>query len=93
MRTLVWSGAFKRAFRRMAERRPKLRKELEQTLAMMVENPFNPQLETHKLKGKLAGTFACSAGYDLRIIFEFVKGVESEDAIFLIELGSHDEVY
>ena len=93
MRTLVWSNAFKRAFRRMAERRPELRKELEETLAMLTANPFDPRLETHKLKGKLAGTWACSAGYDLRIVFEFVKVDASEDAVFLIELGSHDEVY
>ncbi len=59
---------------------------------MLIENPFNPQLKTHKLKGKLAGTWACSAGYDLRIIFEFVKDEGPGDAVFLIELGTH-EVY
>lgn len=93
MRTLIWSNAFVRAFRRMGERRPELRKELQESLDLLTMNPFHPQLETHKLKGKLAGTWACSAGYDLRIIFEFVKSKDSEDAIFLIELGTHDEVY
>jgi len=93
MRMLVWSNPFKRAFRRKAERRSDLRKELEEALAMLIENPFNPQLKTHKLKGKLAGMWACSAGYDLRIIFEFVKDEGPEDAVFLIELGTHDEVY
>jgi len=60
----------------------------------LAEDPFAPQLETHKLKGKLFGTWACSAGYDLRIIFEFIKeeGKKGED-IFLIEMGTHDEVY
>ncbi|MDD2240640.1 MAG: type II toxin-antitoxin system mRNA interferase toxin, RelE/StbE family [Kiritimatiellae bacterium] len=93
MRTLVWSHPFKRAFRRMAERRPDLQKDLEEAVAMLIENPFNPKLKAHKLKGKLAGTWACSAGYDVRIIFEFVKDEGSEDAVFLIELGTHDEVY
>jgi mRNA-degrading endonuclease YafQ of YafQ-DinJ toxin-antitoxin module len=49
-------------------------------------------LKTHKWKGKLAGSWACSAGYDLRIIFEFVKHA-GEEAILLEGLGTHDEVY
>ena len=93
MRTLVWGNSFRRAFRRLAERRPELRKDLEEALDMLTANPFDPRLETHKLKGKLAGTWACSAGYDLRIVFEFVQAETEEDAVFLIELGSHDEVY
>jgi mRNA-degrading endonuclease YafQ of YafQ-DinJ toxin-antitoxin module len=27
-------------------------------------------LRTHKLRGSLAGCWACSAGYDLRIVFD-----------------------
>jgi mRNA-degrading endonuclease YafQ of YafQ-DinJ toxin-antitoxin module len=51
-------------------------------------------LETHKLKGKLSGPWACSVGYDLRIIFDFVKTEKGkEDDVFLIEIGTHDEVY
>ena len=55
---------------------------------------FAPQLETHKLKGKLLDSWACSVGYDLRIIFDFVKSeTQKEDDIFLIGIGKHDEVY
>ena len=60
----------------------------------MVANPFVPQLETHKLKGKLSGSWACSAGYDLRIVFDFVtSGKDSTDDILLLAIGTHDEVY
>ena len=69
-------------------------KDIEKTLNLLVKEPFSPQLETHKLKGKLSGTWACSVGYDLRIIFDFIKSEkEIEDNIFLIEIGTHDEVY
>jgi mRNA-degrading endonuclease YafQ of YafQ-DinJ toxin-antitoxin module len=44
------------------------------------------------LKGNLAGSWACSAGYDLRIIFSFVEQRGAE-AILLETLGTHDEVY
>lgn len=36
------------------------------------EKPVMPMLRP-KLKGKLEGSWACSAGYDLRTVFEFVK--------------------
>jgi len=33
-------------------------------------------------------------GYDLRIIFDFVKAEKGgEDDIFLLAIGTHDEVY
>ncbi|HLA51438.1 MAG TPA: type II toxin-antitoxin system mRNA interferase toxin, RelE/StbE family [Thermodesulfobacteriota bacterium] len=93
MRTLIWSNTFIRAFKRVMRRHPDLRQDIESILRLLVENPFAPQLETHKLKGKLAGSWACSAGYDLRIIFDLVKTGKQEDDIFLIEIGTHDEVY
>ncbi len=83
-----------RAFKRVIQRRPDLRKDIEDTLRLLVQDPFAPQLETHKLKGKLSGSWVCSIGYDLRIIFDFVKGEkQKEDDIFLIEIGTHEEVY
>ena len=60
---------------------------------MLVADPVEPRLRTHKLKGQLEGTWACSIGYDMRLIFEFVKGAGKEDEILLIEIGTHDEVY
>lgn len=94
MRTLIWSKTFLRASKKLMPKRPEFRKELENTLRILVRDPFDPQLKAHKLKGKLSGTWACSVTYDYRIIFDFVKNEEGkEDDIFLIEIGSHDEVY
>ena len=94
MRTLIWSNTFVRAFKRTLKKHPQSQADLETTLARLAENPFAPQLETHKLKGNLAGTWACRAGYDLRIVFEFVKCADhAEDDIFLLDIGTHNEVY
>jgi len=49
-------------------------------------------LKSHKLKGKLAGSWACSAGDDLRVVFQFVKQ-GGQEAILLETMGTHDEVY
>lgn len=94
MRTLIWSSTFIRAFKRVVKKQPDLRGDIENTLRLLVEDPFAPQLETHKLKGKLAGSWACNVGYDMRIIFDFVKSKrQKEEDIFLIEIGTHEEVY
>jgi len=75
-------------------KRPDLHNDIAEVLMLLVVNPFAPQLETHKLKGKLSGSWACSAGYDLRIVFDFVKTEKDrEDDILLLAIGTHDEVY
>ena len=94
MRTIIWSSTFLRAYRRFIRKHPDERSEIEKAIRLLAEDPLAPQLQTHKLKGKLSGVWACSAGYDLRIIFDFVKeGGKKEKDIFLIEIGTHDEVY
>jgi len=94
MRKLFWGKNFIRAVKRASRRHPDLLEILPTTLQLLSEDPFAPPLETHKLKGKLAGSWACKLGYDLRIIFDFVKSQEqAEDQILLLELGSHEEVY
>ncbi|HDH53104.1 MAG TPA: type II toxin-antitoxin system mRNA interferase toxin, RelE/StbE family [Nitrospirae bacterium] len=94
MRTLIWGKTFIRAFKRTIKKHPNLNKDIEETLRLLAKEPFAPQLETHKLKGKLSGSWACSVGYNLRIVFDFVKSEgQKEDNIFLMEMGTHDEVY
>jgi mRNA-degrading endonuclease YafQ of YafQ-DinJ toxin-antitoxin module len=78
----------------MLRKHPELDVTIEQTLQLLLDDPFHPSLETHKLKGKLAGAWACRAGYDLRIVFDFCAGDRpGENDVLLINMGSHDEVY
>lgn len=93
MRTLIWSNTFINALKRVLRKRPELKPEIEETLRSLVENPFAPHLKTHKLKGKLSGVWACSVRFNFRIIFDFIKSKKEEGDIFLIEIGTHDEVY
>jgi addiction module RelE/StbE family toxin len=94
MRSIIWGETFVKAFKRTIKKHPNLKKDIEKALRLLVEDPFAAQLETHKLKGKLSGSWACKAGYDLRIVFDFVKSEgQKEEDILLLEIGSHDEVY
>ena len=91
-RLLLRSAAFVRAARRLVKKNPETGPILQTTLESLAEEAFDPALKTHKLKGELAGSWACSAGYDLRIVFEFVQHQGSE-AILLQTVGTHDVVY
>ena len=66
--------------------------QIEQALRLLSEDAFDPRLKTHKLKGKFADRWACSAGYDFRIIFRFEQSSNSP-AILLLNVGTHDQVY
>ena len=93
MRKLIWSNTFVRSMKRIIRKRPELRQDIENTLKLLVQDAYAPQLRTHKLKGKLSGCWACRVKYDLRVVFEFVKGEGPDDDIFLMEIGTHEEVY
>ncbi len=93
MRNLVISSLFKRAFKITTKRNPELKTKIEETLKLLASDPYNPSLRTHKLKGKLLGAWACSVEYDCRIVFRFEQRQTGEEEIFLIDIGTHDEVY
>ena len=94
MRTLVWDNSFKRAFKRLIRKNPQLKTKIFVVLELLVENPYNPILKAHKLKGKLEGLWACWVEYDCRIVYTFKSNDNSqEESILLIDIGTHDEVY
>ncbi|MBP0000749.1 MAG: type II toxin-antitoxin system YafQ family toxin [Cyanobacteria bacterium SID2] len=89
---LLRSSAFVRNARKYVKKNPGLAADIQETLTALCKDPFQPRLRTHKLKGDLKDSYACSAGYDLRIIFKIVR-YEQQQAILLEAIGSHDEVY
>lgn len=91
-RLLLQSAAFVRAARRLVKKHSDAGPSLKSALESLAEDAFQASLKTHKLKGEFAGSWACSAGYDLRIVFEFVEH-DGDEAILLKTVGTHDEVY
>jgi len=91
-RELIRSTAFVRAMRRLLKKRRNLTADLRNTLERLEADAFDPHLKTHKLTGDLDEVWASSAGFDLRILFEFVEH-EGSEAILLMTIGTHDEVY
>jgi len=59
-KTLVWEKSFLRALKKNSKRNPVLEEKIYTTLEQLSENPFQSQLDTHKLHGILKGLWACS---------------------------------
>lgn len=72
-------------FAREARRVPKhLRKLVEESVELFRENPLDPRLGTHKLRGGLRGFLSFSIGHRYRIIFEFIGKSKA-----LFSIGDH----
>jgi mRNA-degrading endonuclease YafQ of YafQ-DinJ toxin-antitoxin module len=81
-----------RASSRFLRRAKKLRDPqsamLRAALRRFAADPRDPLLRSHKLNGDLAAYWAFSADDDLRVVFRW-----DGEVAFLVNLGSHDEVY
>ena len=94
MKKLIYAKAFRRAFKKHVRQRPELLPLAEDVLRRLSEDPFDPALHSHKLKGKLARLWACTVDYDSRILFMFLADPKTGDeAILLVSMGTHKEVY
>ncbi len=52
------------------------------------EDPFNPALKTHKLKGKYESFYSYSVTHSYRVLFRFL----SENEVIFYDIGTH-EIY
>jgi mRNA interferase YafQ len=91
-RTLLRSPAFARDLRKWLKSHSDAAASIEALLEQLSADAAYPSLRAHKLRGPLAGSWACSGGYDLRVVFEYVQH-EGAEAILLLSLGTHDQVY
>ena len=82
---LTASSRFLRKARKLPEPQSSM---LRAAIRRFALDPQDPLLRTHKLKGDLAAYWAFSVDDDLRVLFRW----EGEEA-FLVNLGSHDQVY
>jgi mRNA interferase YafQ len=94
---LIKTTAFIKSAKSILKNRADLAVDLNNTLNLLSSDPFNPQLKTHKLKGKLSGSLACSVNYEIRIVFQIIKEKDDsgkiEEKILLEAVGYHDDVY
>jgi len=90
MYALVWTPHFARAAEKFIKRHGELRKRFADILRDLESDPFQPHLKYHHLGGKLKGVQAISITDSYRITRTVIV---SDKEIFLLDVGSHDEVY
>ena len=78
------SPRFKRAYKGLPSG---IKNDFDKKIAFFIDNPKNPSLKTHKLKGKLQTclSFYLRDGY--RVLFEFSETKN----INLLDIGPHDK--
>lgn len=91
-RRILQTPSFLRTLKRFLKKQPDKFETIEEILALLETDAFSAQLHTHKLHGRMSEEWSCSAGFDIRIVFKFVKA-DGEESILLHSIGSHDEVY
>ena len=80
--------SFLRQANRLFRRNPSTKDHFKAAVDKLARDPFDPSLKTHKLKGDLKEFWSCSLTFELRLRFKL-----SDDAVELIDIGTHDEVY
>ncbi|HEX5504289.1 MAG TPA: hypothetical protein VFW96_16810 [Thermomicrobiales bacterium] len=81
---------FLRQARKFFRQHPELRERFAVLLEALRQDPFQPQLRLHPLAGELDGLHAVSLTYAYRVTLVLEV---TEQAITLIDIGDHDEVY
>lgn len=87
---LVPTSGFKRRFERFNRTHPELRERIAQLFEALEDDPFQPQLRLHALSGRQTGLRSVSVNYQYHMLLRLDL---AESQIFLVDIGSHDEVY
>lgn len=82
---LVASSRFIRKARKLKEPQATM---LRAALRRFAADAQDALLRTHELKGELDGYWAFTVDADLRVLFRW-----EGDSAFLVNLGTHDQVY
>ena len=89
MYTFVWTAGFTRSAEKFIKSHPDLRDKLAPILRDLENDPFQPHLKYHQLRGNIQGVEAVSITYSCRITLSILV---SDREIILLDVGSHDEV-
>jgi addiction module RelE/StbE family toxin len=86
IKKVVFDASFERKFTAYKKRLSKKElKKLKERIIIFKNNPFDPRLKTHKLKGRLKDYWVFAISYSDRIIFRFLE----KERVFFIDIGDH----
>jgi addiction module RelE/StbE family toxin len=80
---ILYLSRFVRQYKKLSE---EIKDTVKERGKLFYENPFDPRLKTHKLKGRLEGLWSFSVNFDYRILFEF----RHDDIVWFHSVGKHN---
>lgn len=83
---LITGNRFDGELRKLLKKNPPFRSKINKCLNQLRKNPNYPSLKLHKLSG--SENFSVSVDQSIRIVLH-LEG----DKVFLLRIGTHDEVY
>lgn len=86
MYLLAASKTFQKQYKSISRRDPKLKLKIDKKLKFLRRDIKHPSLRMHKLSGK--DTWSVSVTMSIRMIVGLEK-----NRVYLLEVGTHDEVY
>lgn len=78
-----YSPRFKRAYQTLP---PQIQESFDKQITLFINNPHDPRLRTHKLKGQLEECLAFDLRDGYRVLFEYA----TKDIVNLLAVGPHD---
>lgn len=79
---------FKKNYKKRIQGNPSLDKRFEERYLLFLQNPSNPILQDHPLKGNKLGMRAFSITGDIRVVY-----VIKNTTAYFMDIGSHNQVY
>ncbi|MBI2464125.1 type II toxin-antitoxin system mRNA interferase toxin, RelE/StbE family [Candidatus Peregrinibacteria bacterium] len=77
---------FKKDFKKL---HPQEKERFQKKFLTFLQNPQNPELRDHALKGLLRGKRSFSITGDVRVIYRYLD----KNSIILLRIGTHNQVY
>ena len=82
---------FKKSFQKKYNKLDlKTRKKVDKAVNKFIDDPFDISLKNHPLRGSMKNFRAISVTSDIRIIIE---EFENYTVVFLVDVGTHNQVY
>lgn len=90
MYSISTSDYFLKRGKKFFQKHPDLKEKFRTLVDALAQDPFQPHLKLHPLKGRLKGLYAVSLTFSFRITLTLQL---SDSGITLLDIGSHEEVY
>ncbi len=80
---------FKKSYKKRISNKPRLASKTKERIKLFQDDPNDPVLRSHQLKGAKKNLKAFSVTGNIRIVYLRI----SENHVVLLDIGSHNQVY